>query len=110
MSKQIAVCLVAIAALAIVVQATPAARQDTMKPVLVKTIVDKKLGRVLTTRRQAGDLRLEQGAEGQDPLHRRLREGLAARAREERRRRAHARHRGSRATSARSAAPTAPAS
>ena len=49
MSKRIAVCLVAIAALALAVQATPAARQDTMKPVLVKTIVDKKLGRVLTT-------------------------------------------------------------
>ena len=49
MSKQIAVCLVAIAALAVAVQTTPAARQDTMKPQLVKTIVDKKLGRVLTT-------------------------------------------------------------
>ena len=49
MSKQIAVCLVAIATLAIVVQATPAAPQDTMKPVVVKTIVDKQLGRVLTT-------------------------------------------------------------
>ena len=49
MSKQIAVCLVAIAALAVAVQTTPAARQDTMKPVLVKTIADKKLGRVLTT-------------------------------------------------------------
>jgi predicted lipoprotein with Yx(FWY)xxD motif len=48
MSKQIAVCLVAIAALAVAVQTTPAARQDTMKPVLVKTIVDTKLGRVLT--------------------------------------------------------------
>jgi predicted lipoprotein with Yx(FWY)xxD motif len=49
MSKQIAVCLVAIATLAVVVQATPAAPQDTMKPVIVKTIVDKQLGRVLTT-------------------------------------------------------------
>jgi predicted lipoprotein with Yx(FWY)xxD motif len=49
MSKQIAVSLVALAALAIAVPTTPAARQDTMKPVLVKTIVDKKLGRVLTT-------------------------------------------------------------
>jgi predicted lipoprotein with Yx(FWY)xxD motif len=49
MSKQIAVCLVAITALALAVQATPAARQDTMKPLLVKTIVDQKLGRVLTT-------------------------------------------------------------
>ena len=49
MSKPIALCLVAITALAIVVQATPAARQDAMEPVLVKTIVDKKLGRVLTT-------------------------------------------------------------
>lgn len=49
MSRQIAVCLVALGALAIAVQATPAARQDTMKPQLVKTIVDKQLGRVLTT-------------------------------------------------------------
>lgn len=48
MSKQIAVCLVAVAGLALAVQAT-AARQDTMKPLLVKTIVDQKLGRVLTT-------------------------------------------------------------
>src|SRR4029453_11750969 len=48
MSKQIAVCLVAFAALALAVQAT-AARQDPMKPLLGKTIVDKKLGRVLTT-------------------------------------------------------------
>jgi predicted lipoprotein with Yx(FWY)xxD motif len=47
--KKIAVVLVALAALAIVVQTTPAARQDTMKPQLVKTIVDKKLGQVLTT-------------------------------------------------------------
>ena len=49
MSKQIAVCLVAIAALAVAAQTAPAARQDTMKPQLVKTIVDKQLGRVLTT-------------------------------------------------------------
>lgn len=49
MSKQIAVCLVALAALAIAVETTPAARQDEMKPQLVKTIIDKKLGRVLTT-------------------------------------------------------------
>ena len=49
MSKQIAVCLVAMVALVIAVQTTAAARQDTMKPVLVKTIVDEKLGRVLTT-------------------------------------------------------------
>ena len=49
MSKQIAVCLVTIATLAVVVQATPAAPQDTMKPVIVNTIVDKQLGRVLTT-------------------------------------------------------------
>ena len=49
MSKQIAVCLVAIATLAVVAQATSAAPQDTMKPVVVKTIVDKQLGRVLTT-------------------------------------------------------------
>ena len=49
MSKPIALCLLAMIALVITVQAAPAARQDTMKPVLVKTIVDKKLGRVLTT-------------------------------------------------------------
>lgn len=49
MSKQITVCLVAIAALAVAVQTTSAARQDTMKPALVRTIVDQKLGRVLTT-------------------------------------------------------------
>jgi predicted lipoprotein with Yx(FWY)xxD motif len=49
MSKLIAVCLVAMAAVAVAVQTTPAARQDAMKPVLVKTIVDQKLGRVLTT-------------------------------------------------------------
>ena len=49
MSKQIAVCLVALATLAVVVQAAPAAPEDTMKPVIVKTIVDKQLGRVLTT-------------------------------------------------------------
>jgi predicted lipoprotein with Yx(FWY)xxD motif len=47
--KKIAVVLVAMAALAIAVETTPAARQGTMKPQLVKTIVDKKLGQVLTT-------------------------------------------------------------
>jgi predicted lipoprotein with Yx(FWY)xxD motif len=49
MSKQITICLVAVAGLTLAVQATPAARQGTMKPALVKTIVDKQLGRVLTT-------------------------------------------------------------
>ena len=49
MPRKIAVVLVAAAALTLAVQAVPAARQDTMKPQLVKTIVDKQLGRVLTT-------------------------------------------------------------
>lgn len=49
MSKQIALVLVALAALGVAAQTAPAARQDTMKPQLVKTIVDKQLGRVLTT-------------------------------------------------------------
>jgi predicted lipoprotein with Yx(FWY)xxD motif len=49
MRSKIAVGLVAMAALAVVVQTAPAARQDTMRPQLVKTIVDQKLGRVLTT-------------------------------------------------------------
>ena len=49
MSKQIAVCLVALTALAIAVETMPAARVDTTTPPLVKTIVDKQLGRVLTT-------------------------------------------------------------
>ncbi len=49
MSKLIPLCVVGMTVLAFAVQATPAARQDAMKPVLVKTIVDKQLGRVLTT-------------------------------------------------------------
>ena len=49
MSKQIAVCSGRAAALTVAAQTAPAARQDTMKPQLVKTIVDKQLGRVLTT-------------------------------------------------------------
>ena len=49
MRKKIAVVLVVMAALAVVAQTAPAARQDAMKPQLVTTIVDKKLGRVLTT-------------------------------------------------------------
>ena len=49
MRKEIAVILVVMAALGVVAQTAPAARQDTMKPQLVKTIVDQKLGRVLTT-------------------------------------------------------------
>jgi predicted lipoprotein with Yx(FWY)xxD motif len=49
MSKQIAVYLIALTALAIAVETTPAAREDTTTPPLVKTIVDKQLGRVLTT-------------------------------------------------------------
>jgi len=48
MRKSIAVVL-AMAALAVVAQTAAAARQDAMKPQLVRTIVDKKLGRVLTT-------------------------------------------------------------
>jgi predicted lipoprotein with Yx(FWY)xxD motif len=49
MRSTIAVVLVAMAAVAVVAQTAPAARQDTMKPKLVKTIVDTRLGRVLTT-------------------------------------------------------------
>jgi predicted lipoprotein with Yx(FWY)xxD motif len=49
MPKQVAIWLVAIAALALAVERTAAANKDTMKPALVKTIVDKQLGRVLTT-------------------------------------------------------------
>ena len=49
MRKKIAVVLVVMAALAVVAQTAPAARQDTMKPQLVTTIVDKKFGRLLTT-------------------------------------------------------------
>ena len=49
MRSKIAVVLVAFAALAVVAQTAPAARQDTMKPQVVRTIVDNKLGRVLTT-------------------------------------------------------------
>lgn len=49
MRSRIAVVLVAMAALVVVAQSAPAARQDTMKPQLVTTIVDSKLGRVLTT-------------------------------------------------------------
>ena len=47
--KKIAVVLVAMAVLAVLAQTAPAARQDTMKPQLVTTIQDKKLGVVLTT-------------------------------------------------------------
>ena len=47
--RKIAVVLVSMVALAVLAQTVPAARQDTMKPQLVTTIVDKKLGRVLTT-------------------------------------------------------------
>ncbi len=93
MSKQIAFVLAATAVLGLAAQTAPAARQDTMKPQLVRTIVDKQLGRVLHDARQAGDLRLEQGAEGQDSLHGRLRESVAARDRQEGRRRADARQR-----------------
>ena len=49
MRSKIAVVLGAMAALVVVAQTAPAARQDTMKPQLVRTIVDDKLGRVLTT-------------------------------------------------------------
>jgi len=47
--RKIAVVLVSMGALAVLKKTAPAARQDTMKPQLVKTIVDEKLGRVLTT-------------------------------------------------------------
>ena len=47
--KKIAVVLVAMAGLGVLAQTTTAARQDTMKPKLVTTIQDKKLGLVLTT-------------------------------------------------------------
>ena len=47
--RKIALVLVSMAVLAVIAPAAPAARQDTMKPQLVKTIVDEKLGRVLTT-------------------------------------------------------------
>ena len=47
--RKLAVVVVAMAALVIAVQTTAAARQDTMKPQLVTTIVDKRLGKVLTT-------------------------------------------------------------
>ena len=49
MRKSVAVVLVVMAAVAVVAQTAPAARQDSMKPQLVTTIVDKKLGLVLTT-------------------------------------------------------------
>jgi len=49
MRSKIAVVVVATAALAVVAQTASAARQDTMKPQLVRMIVDAKLGRVLTT-------------------------------------------------------------
>jgi predicted lipoprotein with Yx(FWY)xxD motif len=49
MSKQIALVLAVTAALALGAHAALAARADTMKPQLVRTIVDKQLGRVLTT-------------------------------------------------------------
>ena len=49
MRSKIAVVVVAMAALAVVAQTASATRQDTMKPQLVRTIVDTKLGRVLTT-------------------------------------------------------------
>ena len=47
--RKLAVVLGSMAVMAVVAQTAPAARQDTMKPQLVKTIVDEKLGRVLTT-------------------------------------------------------------
>ena len=91
---KISVVVVAMSALAVVAPMALAGRQDTMTPQLVTTIVDEKLGRVLTTARQAGDLRLEQGAQRQGSLHRRVREGLAARHREGRHCRADARQGG----------------
>jgi predicted lipoprotein with Yx(FWY)xxD motif len=49
MSKQIALLLALAAALAVGVPAALAAPADTMKPQLVRTIMDKQLGAVLTT-------------------------------------------------------------
>ena len=66
MLKKTATAIVLIAALAVTAQAAMAARADTMKPQLVRTIMDKKLGEVLTKGRQAGDLRLEPRAKGHD--------------------------------------------
>ena len=49
MSKRIAVALAVAAAVTLAAHAALAARADTMKPLLVRTIVDAKLGEVLTT-------------------------------------------------------------
>src|SRR6185312_10723278 len=49
MSRNVVVVLTAIAALAFAAQAGLAARADKMKPQLVRTIMDEKLGEVLTT-------------------------------------------------------------
>jgi predicted lipoprotein with Yx(FWY)xxD motif len=49
MWRKIATVVVVIAALAVTAQAAVAARADTMKPQLVRTIVDARLGKVLTT-------------------------------------------------------------
>lgn len=49
MSKQIAAVVAVAAALTVTAQAAVAARGDTMKPQLVRTIMDAKLGEVLTT-------------------------------------------------------------
>lgn len=48
MLKKTATAIVLIAALALTAQAAVAARSDTMQPRLVRTIVDAKLGKVLT--------------------------------------------------------------
>ena len=48
MVKRIATVVALTAALAVTAQAAVAARADTMKPQLVRTIVDKELGKVLT--------------------------------------------------------------
>ena len=49
MLRKTASALILIATLAVTAQAAMAARSDTMKPQLVTTIMDKKLGAVLTT-------------------------------------------------------------
>jgi predicted lipoprotein with Yx(FWY)xxD motif len=49
MSKRVALVLSAVAALGVTAQIAVAARADTMKPELVRSIVDRKLGTVLAT-------------------------------------------------------------
>ena len=79
------------AVLAVLAQTAPAARQDTMKPQLVTTIQDKKLGVVLTTAGKQAIYVWNSRAQGRGSLHRRVREGLATRHRQGRCGRADAR-------------------